>query len=244
MPEVSQPTFGPAGRTRSRNRGVTAVPVLVTTRKHGVTTGVTTSGFTRSRGPLCGESGLRRSPFRPSSWRTVYGAAADAVPSNRRSGRHRVQRERRSERLCNQSGCGKGRHGARGRDPPSRRPRYNGECIYVSHETKVQRPLLHQNEGPLRVDTQFRDCADAGSAHLDLCPPFPCSRARAQDGRCNQVRRNREVAWVPEAVPLALMGCVPVWPPDGTVPVQVKVPSLAAVAEHMGSASEASEVVP
>jgi hypothetical protein len=234
MPWVSRPTFGPAGRTRSGNGGVTAVPVLVTTRKHGVTTGVTTSGFTRSKGPLCGETGLRRSPFRPGSWRAVYGAAADAVPSNKRSGRHRLQRERRSER------CVKGSHGGRGRDPPSRRPRYNGECIYVSHETKVQRPLLHQTRGrsawaPSALPPVECDALDSASG-----PDLTRILAPTQ----GQVRRNREVAWVPEAVPLALMGCIPVWPPDGTVPVQVNVPSPAAVAAHMGSASEALEVVP
>jgi hypothetical protein len=29
--------------------------------------------------------------------------------------------------------------------------RYNGQYTYVSHEAKVQRPLLHPAEGPLRV---------------------------------------------------------------------------------------------
>ena len=52
------------------------------------------------------------------------------------------------------------------------------------------------------------------------------------------------MAWAPEVAPVALMGCVPVWPPGGTVPTQVKVPSLAAVAEHTGTALEAWKEVP
>ena len=90
-----------------------------------------------------------------------------------------------------------------------------GPGITGSASTSVTRrrcsgPSSTKTRGRSRVDTQFRDCADAGSADLDLFPRSLVLAHEPKDGRCNQVRRNREVAWVPEAVPLALMGCVPV----------------------------------
>lgn len=48
------------------------------------------------------------------------------------------------------------------------------------------------------------------------------------------MRRNSELASVIEDAPMALMGCIPRLPSEGTAPVQEKLPSGAATAKQKG----------